>query len=130
MVQKKFNMGFWIKTKNSAGAETVIKRGHLTTECGSAGCLIGWLPTIFPGEFKIRERHSNISIYDDLDDLFDIHEIHTRDTNLSAAAKFFDINLPDIQELSLPDKYFTTYTKIEPKHVAERIDKILQEEQS
>jgi len=115
---QKFNMGFWIKPEDSAGKKEVIKRGHITVECGSAGCFVGWLPTIFPGEFEIRESVDRV-VYISWGSIF----------NSSAAKYFFEIDHLQVEEIILAGCYSMNGDKIEPKHVAEKIDKLLQEEE-
>jgi len=57
----KFDMSDWFSSKESDNEfDAILKRGYITPTCGTAGCFGGWLPTIFPGKFKIiRDRWGN-----------------------------------------------------------------------
>jgi len=120
---EKFDMGHWMISEDSEAIDEVIKRGHiaLTSECHTAGCFVGWLPTIFPGEFKI----------DDTTLIQGIGKTNHGSYTFRAAAEFFETDGPEIDTLILPEAYYPLDPKeIQPKHVAERIDEILQRNKS
>lgn len=112
---EKFNMREWITTakvpEEDSDFSEAVERGHLTVECGTAGCFVGWLPTIFPGEFEIRS--DGIIMRKD-------------DYNAVAAACFFEIDEEQMDTLAYTSYYDIAAEKIQPKHVAEGINKILQ----
>jgi len=108
---KKFDMRLWITAKDE-DIEGILEQGHLTTGCGSAGCFVGWLPTIFPGEFEIiRSPRVEINRF---------YISRNNFYNECAAADFFDLSYRKAVFLAMPG-WYNKY-EIEPKHVAQHID--------
>jgi len=86
-------------------------RGHFTFENRSPCFFIDWLPIIFPNDFKIDDSGS--IIYNNIQGVF-------------GAQSFFGLTTDQIENLLFSFHYKRPQSEIQPKHVAEKINEILQ----
>jgi hypothetical protein len=127
-VRKRFYMGFWINVQNSVKArEYVLRHGKITRlgldgSCGSAGCALGWAPSI-PSFYKLGLRLEAGSFSG-----FPQGVRFGRWHDLQAGEEFFGLNGQEASHLFAPGSYpedIAGHRKIEPKHVAEHIKHVL-----
>lgn len=93
------------------------------TRCGTVGCAIGWMPAVFPRHLKWS---SDLKSYPDV-----CLRSDESATDFSAASKFFDISLGDVQREFTPGPLEYGYSGLSddatPKQVARHIRAFVRE---
>lgn len=115
--KKKFEMGFWMK-RNFFDKPLNIKipDNFVNVSCTSAACALGW----FASDRTFRRaglRWYETANGDGID--------YNNHKDQYAGAAFFGLTSREADNLFLPDRYMETTDDITPRHVAERIRKLI-----
>jgi hypothetical protein len=89
--EEKFDFGTIAKQSGKPMLEA-LAAGHV--KCGTVGCAIGWLPAVFPDQFKWVRSAFN--------DELTVLTKETDELNFDAAAEFFGIGYSQADYLFMP----------------------------
>lgn len=89
--EEKFNFAIIAEERGKPMLEA-LAAGH--TRCGTVACAIGWLPAVFPADFKWTDAYYKSRSV-------------TRDGSIdfSAAEEFFDLTVYQAEYLFMPGRY-------------------------